>query len=96
MRITTRAIGETMIMIATIMIADHYAPTPTALLRAQGNRRRSRISGFSTATIRHRAGQRGATAEASGHGYGKVIAVQPAARRMGWRVAQPGRRPPVS
>jgi hypothetical protein len=28
MRITTTAIGETMIMIATIMIADHYAPTP--------------------------------------------------------------------
>jgi hypothetical protein len=27
MRITTRAIGETMIMIRTIMIADHYAPT---------------------------------------------------------------------
>jgi hypothetical protein len=33
MRITTTAIGETMIMIATIMIADHYAPTPTALFR---------------------------------------------------------------
>jgi hypothetical protein len=38
MRITTTAIGETMIMIATIMIAtimiaDHYASTPTALFR---------------------------------------------------------------